>query len=736
MRDIHQRLLAVFQVEHKEHVEQIRSLLEHLEKGAGVSPGPELDEVFRRAHSLKGAARAVDLRPVETLAHRLETLFSRVREGALRPDKTVFGVIRQVLDSTEDLVACLGEKRTPADPGPALEAIERVLGMEPDATGASLQTAALAAALESPPIQPIETVRVQAASLDRLLSSSGRLLSESLSQDRVSRQLSYLARDIRRFERDWDRLREASFLPLKRLPELASLRRHLDSVQQQVRSVSTQARGICLLQQRSSWALRHLTEQLQDDVCHARMAPAESAFDGFRKMVRDLAGDEGKQIEFHVNGLDVQADRMVLQALKDPVMHLLRNAVFHGIESPPERIAAGKAPMGLVRLALDARGDRFRILVEDDGRGIDLVAVGSVAIRKGLVSEAEAGLRSPEELARLIFLPGFSTSRVVTELAGRGMGLSVVSEQVKRLQGQVEIQKRAGPGVSILISAPLLVSTQRLLLVACAGQTFGIPVSGIERLCRIRSRDVRAVEGKPAVFLEGRPVGLARLAELLGLRDEGSSPQSSGSGTVLPAVILRGAGSPAAVVVDAFLAERSGLVKDLGIPPSQTGRTAGGLLLEDGSIAVVLNPFELASAFRQAGKRPGFSPAAPAPEKKPPSILVVDDSITTRSLEKSILEAHGYRVRIAVDGMEALAELRTEKADLVIADVQMPRLDGFGLLEQMKKDEGLSKIPVIIVTSLERREDQQRGLALGADAYIVKRKFDQRDLLDTIRQLL
>ncbi|HYM12727.1 MAG TPA: response regulator [Bryobacterales bacterium] len=736
MRELNQKLLAVFQVEHKEHLEQIRSLLEHLEKGAGVSPGPELDEVFRRAHSLKGAARAVDLRPVETLAHRLETLFSRVREGALRVDQPVLEVIRQTLDATEDLVACLGENRKPADPAPVLEAIERVLGMEPDARPAPPQAPVAGVAADAAPMQPIETVRVGAESLDRLLGSSGRLLAESLSQDRVTQQLNHLARDIAGMEKEWERSREASSLPLKRLaamPEFARLGRHLDSVRQQVRSLSSQARTVCLLQQRSNWALRHLSEQLQQDVCRVRMAPAESVFDGFRKMVRDLAADEGKQIAFRVSGLEVQADRMVLQALKDPVMHLLRNAVCHGIESSGERAAAGKAPVGQVRLALETRGDRLRVLVEDDGRGIDVAAVRSVAVRKGLVPEAEAGLRPPEELARLIFLPGFSTSKMVTDLAGRGMGLSIVSEHVKRLQGQAELQGKNGPGVSILLSVPLSISTERLLLVACAGQTFAIPAYSIERLCRIEIREVQTVEGKPAILLQGRPVRLATLAELLGLPADAARGRN---GAALPAVVLKAAESLAAVVVDAFLAEKAAPVKDLGIPQGEAGKTAGGILLEDGSVAVVLNPAELLNAFQGSGAIPVLAPGEPAAEKKQPNILVVDDSITTRSLEKSILEAHGYRVRVAVDGVEALAQLRSERADLVIADVQMPRLDGFGLLAEMKRDEHLGKIPVIIVTSLERREDQEKGLALGADAYIVKRKFDQRDLLDTIRQIL
>jgi two-component system chemotaxis sensor kinase CheA len=734
LKDINQKLLAIFQVEHKEHLEQIRSLLENLKQGAGASPGPQIDEVFRHAHSLKGAARAVDVRPIEVLAHRLETLFSRVREGSLRLDGPVLEAIRQVLDAAEDLAASLGEKRAPADPAPALEAIDRVLGT---ATEAAQRSPSPPAPGQEPPlaaIQPIETVRVSAGSLDRLFGSAAHLLSETVSQSRMAGQLDHLARRIARLERDWDRIRELSAQPWKRLaglPEFSGLHRHLESLQQQVRSLSSQARAASLVQRHIAWSGRHLSEQFQQNVCHLRMAPAEEIFDGFRKMVRDLAAAEGKQIEFRVSGLDVKADRMVLQALKDPVMHLLRNAVCHGIEPPRERAAAGKTPAGMVALHLQSRGDRLLILVEDDGRGIDLEAVKSVAVRKGLVSESEAARRSPEDLARLIFLPGFSTVGRVTELAGRGMGLSVVAEQVRRLQGQAALQKRDGAGVAVLLSAPLSVSAQRMLLVACAGQTFAIPAHSIERLCRIHVRDLQSVGGKASIFLHGRPVPVAKLADLLELPYE--APQTAPA--VLWAAVLHIAESELAVVVDAFLAERAALVKELGVPAAEMGKTAGGILLEDGSVGLVLDPGELRKAFLESGHSPAV-PETAVLEKKPPDILVVDDSITTRSLEKNILEAHGYRVRVAVDGEDALAQLRTLKADLVIADVQMPRLDGFGLLAAMKKDDRLAKIPVIVVTSLERKEDQERGLALGADAYIVKRKFDQRDLLDTIRQIL
>jgi two-component system chemotaxis sensor kinase CheA len=741
LNDIRQKLLGIFQIEQKEHVERMRSLLARLDPVAG--PRPELEEAFRRAHSLKGAARAVDLRQVETLAHRLETLFARVREGALTPDLPVVEVIHQVLDAIEDAVAGVREKPDAAgEPRQALRAIDALLGLEPEPAAEpepSTEPEAPPGALSSeasgmPPAAP-DTVRVRTETLDRLLASAGQLTTETLYQDRLIGQLRALRRSIAGMEKEWDRLREVAALPLRRiaaLPEFSRVGRYLDGLDTQWRALSSQARALGQSQRHNSWSLRHLSEQLQEQVKRARMAPAESVFEGFRRMVRDIARDEGKQVEFHCTGMEVEADRMVLQALKDPLMHLLRNAACHGIETPEERSRAAKKPAGTVTLRLETRGNLLLAAVEDDGRGIDLEAVLRVALQKRFLSEAEARSRSPDELARLIFRAGFSTSPAVTDLSGRGMGLSVVDEQVRRLHGDVDLRFRGRTGTCITLLVPLTVSSQRFVLVGCCGQQLAVPAHSIERLCRVATREIETVEGKAVFSYQGRPVPLTTLEDMLGLASRPESPR----GRWLPVMVLRSGDARLGVAVDAFLALRDAIVRELGLKPEHAGKSAGGILLDDGTVAVVLNAADLVAAAADSQARPARFVVAPAQEKKPPVILVVDDSITTRSLEKTILESHGYRVRVAVDGVEALAQLRTEKADLVITDIQMPRMDGYALLEEIKKDKQLAGIPVIVVTSMERREEQERGLLLGADAYVVKRKFDQQELLQAIRQII
>jgi two-component system, chemotaxis family, sensor kinase CheA len=740
LKDIRQRLLATFQVEHRDHVQHIRQTIETLEKSEAPAAAPELDEIFRRAHSLKGAARAVDLRPLEKLAHRLESLFSRIREGALRLDKPAIKVIHQTLDASEDWLAATSEGRKPEDPVAAITAIESFLGLTAAAPAPVVAAAAEPVAEQmavpgAAPLPQLEMVRLNITSLDRIVNSAGQLLTESLRQNQVSENLRQIREHLSDATVERERARKSGvrvFQQLDASPEFAPVSRYVNYLDHQLRLLSREVENAQHLHERNSWSLRSLAGGLQQDVRQARMVPAENIFDGFRKMVRDLAKEQGKTADLHISGGDVQADRIVLQALKDPIMHILRNAVSHGLESEAERVRKGKDPANRIDIVVEARGNQLNVSVEDDGAGLDLARITEIALRKGLLKDADVPDRAPQELMRLVFLPGFSTSRFVTDVSGRGMGLSVVAEAAARLQAKVDIEpgKRAGTRVSI--SAPLSVSSHRLLLVSCQDQTYAIPLSGIERLHRVKLTDMQSVESRPVIRIEGQQLAVVSLAHLLDAGEAGVETNHDS----LCIVVMRAGARRLAVAVDAFLSERNAIIKDLPLPIANS-RVSGGILLEDGSVCLVLNASEIVEGFRQSSDGIVFKKKTEAAEvNKSQEILIVDDSLTTRMLEKSVLEAHGYKVAIAVDGIEALNYLRSEPVGLVISDLQMPRLDGFGLLEEMKRDPRLDKIPVIIVSSLENREDQARGMALGADAYIVKRKFEQRALLETIRQIL
>lgn len=722
MSRIDPTLLGIFEAEQREHAERIRALAAAGD-GAPLS-AQALEEILRRAHTLKGAARAVGFDSIELLAHRLETVFANVRSGALAFDAEARAVVYGVLDASEDVTTSVLAGGEEPDVSATLQRIEGLLGVAPSPPPQAAPAPPQRAAAE--PVADI--VRVSGARVEQLVASASQLLAAAAVQMGAARELDGLLVRMEQFRRDWARLRNGH----GGMPPPESIAR-LDGA---INGLAREVRAARTSHQQGAFRLNQLAADVYEGSCAVRMTPADTVFGIFRKMVREMAAEAGKQIEFVAAGMDVQADRLVLQGLKDPVMHLLRNAISHGIESPAERVAAGKPATATVQLTLEARGDHLLVTVADDGRGIDLARVREVAVSRGLLSPEDKTARELGQLARLLLTPGFTTSDAVNMLSGLGMGLSVVEQQVSLLQGKVDF-RIAGPGAAVILSVPLSISLHHVLLVASGGHRYAFPSRGIERLIRVSQGELESVDGRDVIRTGAEAVPVARLADLLGAPGQESDGGEEDEGEPMLSVVVLEAGEfRAGVIVDGLLDEREVVVKELGLPAAMAGLSSGGIPLEDGTVAVVLSPAALLERFRQQGQRPALKRTVVGKPQPAATILVVDDSITTRSLEKSILEAHGYRVRLAVDGLEALEELRGSPADLVIADVNMPRMNGFELLESIKSDPRLASIPVIMVTSLEDRDDQNRGLSLGADAYIVKRKFDQKELLATVRQIL
>jgi two-component system, chemotaxis family, sensor kinase CheA len=765
--DINEKLRAAFQVEHIEHLEGIRACLIHW--GDATAPA-DVDEAFRRAHSLKGAARVTGFSSVESLAHQLESLFAQLQCEELQPTEDVVRRVEVALDAIEDCAACLLDNRTPPDVRVAVQQLEQIVARPGGAEEARRRAAetcdapgplneyvrivgatgeggvstipqsaagdeGLETAAARQPATVTETVRLSAENLDRLLQSTGQLITENMQQDVLSRELRAGFQRLDTLAREWDGLKRAAVRVMRRsegFAEASDLTRHLTLAEQECNAIARHVRAARTIQQRSRWSIRSLTEQLQDDVRRARLAPAKSEFQSFRKMMRELARDQGKQVEFRITGFETMADRMVLQSLKDPLMHVLRNAVTHGIESPARRIELGKPAGGLVTLEILATGNRLTVRVQDDGGGVDLGTIAAVAVRRGALSAEEAAKLSPADLTGLLFQPGFSTSAVVTELAGRGMGLSATCEAVSRLRGEVHLDQASGAGTVVSFAVPLSISTHQLLLVTFQEQLLAIPFYGIEAVHYIRPAEIVRIEATPMMALSGGLLPLTTLSAFL----HGAAPELDLSQDKMPVVVLRTGSKRVAVLVERLNTECEALIKNLGPPADRLDLYLGGIVLEDGTVAPVLNPVSLVERFKPLKQDADSSRKAPPDATPARTVLVVDDSFTTRTLETNILASNGYRVLVAVDGVEALERLCAEKIDAVITDLQMPRLDGFGLLEAMKRDVRLASTPVIVVSSLDSNKDQERGLQLGADAYIVKRRFDHQELLQAVRQIV
>ncbi len=746
MTDIRKQLLAAFEAEHREHLHAIRTALESAEPS-----DVDLTDIFRRAHSLKGAARAVDMPPVEEVAHELEALFAQILEGQRSLDGPTIAAVRLSLDTIEDLVAGALAPLAPA-PSPSREPpTQPPEDRKPQATTQGNA--------QEPPAQradipgSVETgtgayLRVPADQMEQLSDSMHQLMAELQQDEAVDEKLRQIELDIRNLRRSWDTLQAqvASVVSAARKssaehPAPGHAVPRLRDFDQDLKTLFRKLSALSRDRKQASWAIDQAARQVRDDIDRVSLIPAETVFGGFGHMVREIARAEGRDIHVRATGLEIQVDRQVLQALKDPVMHLLRNAVSHGVEPPQERRAKGKPEQAEIVLELASRGGRLAVSIRDDGRGPDLARIEQVAIERGLLRRRAEGEPPPalDQLLSLVFVPGFSTAGEVDRLSGRGMGLSVVAEATRKLHGSALLRPRYPWGTEVVLNVPFTAARQPLLLVEAEDRMFGLPSYAIERLLQVRASTLETVEGRPTLRIDLRGedvvVPVIALAALTG-SPNAHVPIEAGN---IKAVLVRHGGRYCALAVNTFHDVRTMLVSDVqafGL----SEMVSGTALLENEMPALVLSPELVIEHWIKNESRlaAGGLGLGPDQERHVTTILVVDDSITTRTLEKSILEAQGYQVLLSVDGVDALNVLRSGETlvDLVLADVEMPRMDGFSLLQAVKADPRIASIPVILMTSRADPDDVRRGLDLGAGAYLTKQKFDQRELLATIGQLL
>ena len=466
--------------------------------------------------------------------------------------------------------------------------------------------------------------------------------------------------------------------------------------------------------------------QLQELALHARMIPVMSLAPRLRRAVRDLARDTGKEVRFETRGEDAEIDRGVLERLADPLLHLVRNAVDHGVESPDERRLHGKPVEGTIRLHAMQLGSEVVIAVSDDGSGIDVARVREAAGR----TDRSAIEMDDEAALYLIFRSGLTTATKVTDVSGRGVGLDAVRASLNAVRGRIEVRSDPGIGTEFRIAVPITMATLRCLVITAGGQAYAIPLHSVRAV--LPPQPSAQVGGRAMTMLDGRPVPISSLAAVLG----------TGNGAVGPSVVVAGLTRSHAFRVDDLVDQRDVVVKGLGELVPRLPAVAGAGVQPDGSILLVLEAAGLIERARRMdnGDRSQEAAGGGGHEETVPqraaSILVVDDALTVRELQRSIFENAGYSVRVAVNGEEALVEISHERPDLVLTDVQMPRMDGFELTEAIRKQPALASLPVIILTSRGSDEDRRRGLDVGADGYIVKSGFDQAALLSAVERLL
>ncbi len=719
-----EELRSLYQIASSEHLANLEAGLLFLEKNP--QDKTKLQEMLRSAHSLKGDSRMLGVKDAETLTHNFEDVLSKIHKGELTLTPSILEALFRALDGIKRIAneAVTGK---PAEVSVFHLVAEMMTAMEdqsaddlsllltPDVEEKTIDSPTASFELESletpvpsvapepsPALAPVETeqssdiIRVKASKLDALMQYATEI---AVIQQRLSRQLGLIAQTNNPWE-DTDQTKNRSFSFDKLGEVITKLQSNLENEISRLEAITT---------------------LLEQDVRNLQLLPFSNIFNLFPRTVRDIAKQQKKEVDFIITGGDVLVDRKILEEIKDPISHLLRNAIDHGLETPEERVRAGKSPQGKLHLKGVVEGNQITIEVTDDGRGLNLETIGATAVRKGLITPVELALMTPDEIEQLIFRHGFSTKSTaeVSEISGRGVGLDVVKETIERLQGQIKVQSQLGLGCTFKLLLRAKRSIISVLVVKEGNYYYALPTDTVITSILAKRDDIFVVEDRPAILWQGQVVKVLFLADLL----HNSSTEVPKNFTCLILQVNEQIqGLAVASVVD---------YQEVRIKPHPFSipQLLGVTMLEDGAICQVLNPAHLLSP-----KATVSIPVILAEEKKPAKVLLVEDSIPIRTQLRRILQGEGYQVTIAVDGKDGLEKLKQDSFDAIISDVEMPNLSGIEMTERVRAS--MPDIPIILVTTLAKPSDRERGLKAGANAYITKGDFDQSLLLNTLRRLI
>ncbi|HVE85154.1 MAG TPA: response regulator [Myxococcales bacterium] len=726
MDEILRQVLTLFGEEFREHsLAMAQSLIQ-----ADRSDSPEerkalMAEIYRRAHSVKGTSGTLGLFDLEDLAHAVETSLTRFRTGekALVP-----GLAQKILDGLDqaqrllEAVAAGADVSDPVLRATAAELLKLSAGGAGDAPGDApspvVTQASPSPASSSPGAAGEPAAAEPAARVDETTARKGaevvRVSAERLFA--LERQLDDL-REIRAGIEQ--RAEDARRLFWTLQGALSRAQRHLE-----YDLASVIRDQILQLQRNISGAAGELSfrvAELDDELRALRMLPVDTLLAPLAKAVFEHASNVGKRVRLETFGAKVALDRRMLQELRDPFVHLVRNAVDHGVETPAERARLGKRDEGVIRIDVEQRGNTVQLTFTDDGNGIDVAAVRHKAIESGLLTAEAAAAMAEEQLQELIFQPGFSTSATVSRTSGRGVGLDVVKENVQKVGGRVSVSSRRGQGSRFAIEVPLTLATQQALLFESSGFALAVQLSSV-----VKARFVDTTEAsRGSVEVDGQLLPLHAMSDLIQLPPSHARPNG------FSVVVVRAAERMLAIRVDRLLGEREVVVRPLPPEMLRLRHLSAATPLGDGRLAFILSSRALVESL---GSQTSFAGLVEVARKH--RVVVADDSITTRSLHRQVLEAAGYHVETAADGEEALRILRSKGADLLVSDIHMPRMDGLTLTRRVRAEPALSLLPVVLVSSLDSDADRQRATDAGASEYLAKGAYQRGELLRLVQSLL
>ena len=703
------QFIARFRAETQEHVQKINDRLLQLEK----RPGDRslLENLMREAHTIKGSSAMIGYKGIADLAHAMEDGLDKALENRVQLERAHFDVLFKCADTIPLLIE---DKTALEDTGVSsplvhdlCEEIKNVFQLKSPGEVENHKTDTLQEETLTPePVAGLpkpeavvsaplgeESIRVDIRKLDNVMNLSGELLIAKIHLNEVCRSLSSKAEAHAQIGEDCGAL----------INELNKVNNSIDFI----------------------------TKGLEDEVLGLRMISIGYLFGTFPRAMRDLANEKGKEIQILIKGEETELDKAIIDEMKGPMMHILRNAIDHGIEPPDERAAKGKPRTGTITLTASQRGSQVLIEISDDGRGIDTVMIKKEAVKRGLIAEGKIMDLVDEQVYSFLFIPGFSTSETVTEVSGRGVGLDVVRESILKLKGMIEVTSQLGQGSRFTLKLPLTLGITESLFIGCGNETFALPIDNVVETIRVNQEEIGTVEGKEVFTLRGQILPLLRLSDIFDLSQRGIVERK-----LFLVVIVQSAEKRIGLMVDQLHGRHEIVRKNLNGPLKNVRGISGATIIGDGQVTLILDIPQIIENVEGFIVRKGQSAFKTIPAKKYRTILLAEDTFNTAMLEKNILEGAGFSVVMARDGQEAIEKASQERFDLVITDVVMPRMDGFALTLKLRKDHLYKDVPIIIVTTREGDADKRRGLEAGADAYILKSEFTSQGLLETIGRLI
>lgn len=677
--DFLKKLIDSFNIESKERIQRITHILLKLEKNENAEEKTNLiEEGFREVHSLKGGSRAVNFTEIEKNCQQMEDIFHELKKNKMTPTTEQLDELHKLNDIIIKWIES-GSMKDIKDPTPG---------------------------------EQNRTVRMNVEKLDTLFVQAEEMLSVKLNLRQKLEHLNDLKNRIYEARKEFEK-QDSKLL----LESTDALLKELGS-------------KITVLSSGFEQELHHFGVKLSnllEDTKKILMLPFSTLLNIFPKIVRDLSRTQNKEIEFKMEGSEIEIDKRILEGLKDVLMHLVRNAIDHGIETNVERQNLKKPlPANLSISVKQISGNEILIEIKDDGSGINLEKVKQAALKKGIITSEIAKNLSKDDNLKLIFHSGVSTSPIVTDLSGRGLGMAIIQEKIEALTGTLSIQTEQNCGTTLQIRLPLGLATFKGTLIKSSGENFIIPTAHLERILRIEPDKINRVENKEMIMYDGKTTSLVWLSDVLGL-----SKSSQSKNPYLQIIIISNSEKKLGFVIDEILSEQEIIVKNFSKPLSKIKNISAAAILGKGKPIPILNTSDLLNSNQLAEER-SLENTSPQEVSGFKHILLVEDSITTRNLLKNILELSGYNVTTAVDGLDAWELIKQNDFSLVVSDVDMPRMNGFTLTEKIRAEDKISNMPIILVTARETEEDKAKGIEVGADAYLTKSTFDSSLMLEMI----